>query len=468
MSKKIFFCGIGGSGMSGLARYFLDKGDKVFGSDIEETNVTKSLKEEGAVIYNTQIEDNIMNENFDLFIYTEAVGESNIEYITAKEKNIKMKKYFEVLGDISKNYYTITVAGTHGKSSTTAMIATILKDSGVEVTSILGANVIDWDNKNFLHANKNASDGNPLKNYLILEACEYRESFLNLNPNGIVITNIEYDHLDYFKSTDEYFNSFKKFLSKLPKFGFFSAFLKGENIINILPENFHPRKFNAEEELNNLPLLKVFGDFQKKNALSALSAVSSLKLDKEKVKESLKNFNGLERRFEIKGKVNDITVVDDYAHHPTSVKLIIKTAREYIKKNKLKKLWIIFQPHQYSRTSGLFNDFTVAFKDADEVLIPNIYASRDSETDMKLISAENFAEEIHKDMTKVEKKRSNIWGRGTKKRGEIFYKKQAKFTNGFKNTLTILKDYANKGDLVLFIGAGDIDKLSNQFLNSSF
>ncbi len=464
--KKIFLSGIGGSGMSALARYHIAEGNEVFGSDISKNERTKKLEDEGVTIFYEQKAENITENNFDEFIYTEAIEKTNLEFLAAKKQNIPSKKYFEALGEISKNHYTIAVSGTHGKSSTVAMLATILRDAGNEVTALVGADIHDWGGVNFLKANVGASEGMPTKNFLVLEACEYRDSFLNIEPNSIIVTNTELDHLDYFKNEEQYFESFQKFLSKLPQFGSFISFLKGENIMKILPANFHPRKFAVEESQADVPTLQVMGNFQKLNAACALEAAKAYKVDEKVAIKSLEQFKGLARRFDIKGEKNNILVVDDYAHHPTSLKMSIHSAREYIKTNKRKKLWVIFQPHQVSRTLAFYDEFVSAFKEADEVLIPNVYEARDTASDISKFDIEQFALDIEKHITELEKKKSNVWGRGTRKRGEIFYKKQARYTKDFATTLEILDDYAYDGDVILCIGAGNIHEISQQFLDS--
>lgn len=467
MSKKVFLCGIAGSGMSALARYFLAEGYTVHGSDAVENATIRALEEEGVQIEShTSVQD--ITKNINLFIYTEAIPLDHPQIVVAKKCGIDTKKYFEALGEISKKYYTIAVAGTHGKSSTTAMIATALKDAGKEVTAIVGANIHDWNGKNFLQANKGASDGMPTKNYLVVEACEYRESFLQLEPNGIVVTNVEPDHLDYFGTKEKYFEAFRKFLKKLPQFGFFTSYLTGgENILNILPENFHPRKFDAGEYTNFIPTLKAQGNFQRLNAATTMATCEAISIQKDEVIPSLEKFSGLSRRFDIRGEKNKVLIIDDYAHHPTAIKMVIESAREYMKRNKRKKLWVVFQPHQFSRTQSFYNEFVSVFNEADEVLIPNIYECRDSEQSKESVSAHQFAQDIEETMTKSEKKNSNIWGRGNRKRGEVFYKKQARHTFSMEQTIEHLNDYAYEGDVVVVMGAGDVYKISDIFLEGA-
>ncbi len=470
MKKTVFCCGIGGSGMSGVARYFLEEGSKVFGSDSYNGKILKALKTEGATVFVGQKKENIEDiekktgKKVDLFVYSEAITSDNPEYIWAKENEIEMKKYFEVLGDISKNYYTIAVAGTHGKSSTASMLATVLRDLGKEVISIVGASIHDWEGKNFLSANKGISEGVPSKKYFVVEACEYRNSFLNLNPNGIVVTNVEPEHLDYFGTEEKYFEAFEKFLLKLPQFGFFSAHLEGPNMMRIFPPNFHPRKVSAETYAKEIPVLKAQGNFQRINAASVLAAAEAMKLDINAVKSSLEKFSGLARRFDSRGERDGILIIEDYAHHPTALKLSIASARDLVRKNARKKLWVVFQPHQYSRTADFFDDFCRAFPEADEILIPNIYASRDSIAAKASVSEEQLVEAIEEVITKVERKRSNVWGRGTRKRGEIFYKKRVRYTENFDNTLEILREEAYSGDVILIVGAGDVTEISDRFL----
>lgn len=461
---KVFFCGVGGSGMSGLARYFLSEGCQVFGSDMIESYITSDLQKEGLIFLSPSSEN--ITENIDLFIRTEAISNTHSEFLKAQELNIPCKKYAEALGDITKEYYTIAVAGTHGKSSTTAMVATMLKDAGKEVVSIVGANIHDWGNKNFLSANKGASDGMPTKKYLVIESCEYRESFLHYNVNGIVLTTLEVDHLDYFKTEEAYFNAFQRFLIKLPSFGFFVSYLESANVRKVLPPNFHPRKFSAEEEVSQVPSLKVLGGFQRTNAALVLATAQALKIDEEIAKKSLSEFSGLSRRFEKKGEKNGILVFDDYAHHPTAITSLLSSAREYVKQYNKKKIWIVFQPHQFSRTADFLDDLSRSFMEADDILIPNIYESRDSVEDKARISADELVKRIENIVIFAEKKQSNVWGRGNRKRGEVFYKKRVRHSKTFKNTLEILNNEAYEGDVILFVGAGDISSLSERFLAS--
>ncbi len=462
---KIYLCGIGGSGMSGLARYYLSTGHEVMGSDACENAITARLEKEGCTLFFPQSAENISND-IDLFILTEAIPENNPEWQQAKKMNIPCQKYSEALGEVTKNHYTIAIAGTHGKSSTTAMIATMLRDAGKEVTAIVGANIHDWNGSNFLSANKGASDGMPTKNYLVIESCEYRESFLHYDVNAIVLTNLEADHLDYFKTEEAYFQAFQKFLSKLPSFGFFVSYLEGQNILKVLPPNFHPRKFAAEDEVAHVPPLQVLGGFQRQNAALALAVAKALKIDEEEAKKSIAAFTGLSRRFEKKGEKNGVLVFDDYAHHPTAITSLLSSAREYMKQHNRKKLWVVFQPHQFSRTADFLQPLTQCFMDADDVLIPNIYESRDSETDKARISAKELTQKIEQVVIDAEKKQSNVWGRGNRKRGEVFYKKQVRYTKNFDTTLEILNNEAYQGDIILFVGAGNIAELSERFLAS--
>lgn len=464
MSKTIYLCGIGGSGMSALARYYLSEGYTVIGSDAHEGKITQQLQEEGATVFLGQQAQNLEGHQIDLFIYSEAIDPENPERKAAKQKGLEKKKYFQALGDISKNYYTIAVAGTHGKSSTTAMLGSIMRDAGLEVTAFVGARVNDWEGKNFLKANEGASDGHPLKKYLLIEACEYRESFLNIDVNGIVLTNVELDHLDYYTSPEQYFEAFEAFLKKLPQFGFFASFMEGDNIMNILPPNFHPRRFTAEEKTSSVPSLQIHGSFQRQNAACALAASEALKIDEQTAISTLEKFTGIDRRFSTRGEKDNILIIEDYAHHPTALRMTLESARDFVKKNSRKKLWVVFQPHQYSRTAEFFDDFCQALPEADEVLIPNIYEARDTDEDKSKVSPEEMVTKIEELMLKLEQKRSNVWGRGTRRRGEVFYKKQVRYTEDFETTLEILQDEAYDGDVVLVIGAGNVTEISDKFL----
>ncbi|MEI7511613.1 MAG: cyanophycin synthetase [Candidatus Peregrinibacteria bacterium] len=462
MAKNVFLCGIGGSGMSALARFFLSEGYSVFGSDSHDSSILSALEKEGATVFRHQSAENILLHPFEEFIYSEAIPEDHPERIAAELKEIPQKKYFEKLGEITKGYLTVCIAGTHGKSSTTAMVASVMRDAGLDITALVGANVHEWGGKNFLRAN---SDPDALKKYFVVEACEYRESFLNFSPYAVILTNVEPEHLDYFKTEENYFAAFQKLLAKLPQFGLFVSDHSDLGLIKILPPNFYPRRSDAQEFLDQVPHLKLEGEHQRENASKVLAFAEKLKIPEEITINTLEQFSGLSRRFERRGEKNNILVIEDYAHHPTAVKKTLIAARNMVRNDKRKKLWVVFQPHQYSRTADFLEEFSESFEEADEVLIPNIYASRDSENDKKRITAEEFTRKVSDFMVIAEKKRSNVWGRGTQSRTETFYKKRVRHTENFQNTLEILKEEAWKGDVIIIMGAGSITELADMFLN---
>lgn len=448
--------------MSALARYFLSKGIEVYGSDKGSVENLDALEKEGVRVFREQKAENLEGINVDEFIFSEAIEEENPERIAASKKEIPQKKYFEKLGEISEEYITICVAGTHGKSSTTSMIASILRDAGKSVVAIVGANVFEWGNKNFLFSP--AKDPSDEKKYFVVESCEYRESFLSLNPPIIVITTVEPEHLDYFETEENYYHAFQKFLQKLPEFGIFVADFSDASIRKILPSNFRIRRANARDMIDAVPTLQIPGEHQKQNASKAMATIGALKIDLEIAQETLEKFKGVSRRFERKGEKDGILVFDDYAHHPTEILASITTAKKIISQQKRKKLWVVFQPHQFSRTADFLEDFAKVLSNADEVLIPNIYRVRDSEEQTQRVSAEILVKKITSEMLIAEKNRSNVWGRGTRPRGSIFYKKRVRHTKDFETTLKILKEEAFDGDLVLVMGAGPVGEVAEKFV----
>jgi UDP-N-acetylmuramate--alanine ligase len=451
--------------MSALARYFLSIGMKVYGSDSGSSQNLDQLEKEGIYIFRTQKAENLQIDTIEEFIFSEAIEEDNPERMEASRMGISQKKYFEKLGEISKEYTTICVSGTHGKSSTTAMIATILRDAGKDITAIVGANVFEWGNTNFLTVR--GTDSKDEKKYFVVESCEYRESFLMLSPQMIVITTVEPEHLDYFQTEERYYEAFQKFLQKLPEFGVFVADFSDASIRKILPPNFRTRRSNAHDVIDAVPPLQMQGEHQRQNAGKAMAAIGALKVDLEIAQTTLAKFTGVARRFERKGERKGVLVFDDYAHHPTEIIASVTTAKKIIIQTKRKKLWVVFQPHQFSRTADFLEGFAKALSNADEVLIPNIFRVRDSDEQVERVSVEAFVKKISSEMLIAEKNRSNVWGRGTRPRGAVFYKKRVRYSKTFEKTLKILREEAFDGDVILVMGAGPVGEIAEKFVEES-
>lgn len=401
--KQLYCIGIGGVGVSALARKYLNDGWKVSGSDRARSRMTSELEKLGVEIFFEQKAENI-TPDLNLVIYTIAVSENQTELVQARELGIRTLSYPEALGELSRDYFTVAVAGTHGKTTTTAMLAKICIAAGREPTVIVGSLLADGGS-NFIPGKSDL---------LIVEACEYRRSFLNLDPKILIITNIDNDHLDYYRDLEDIKSAFTEFSKRLPPDG----------------------TLITEREYSKIKTdfkLKVPGLHNVHNAQAALSAAAALGVNYLTAIEALENFSGSWRRFEYKGKMeNGALVYDDYAHHPTEIRAAIAGAKEIAKK----KVFVAFQPHLYSRTKSLFNDFATSFTDADEVMVSPIYAAREHED--KDVSSGKLAEAIGLD--------------------------KARFLENFDEIATYLKQKTSPGDLVITMGAGDISELAKLLL----
>lgn len=374
-ANNIYFIGIGGIGISAIARMLLAQGKKVSGSDSAESEITKALEKMGAKIFIGQKKENIPAD-IDLFVYTVAVKKDNPEYIEAEKRAcpntkggrwVKMLTYAQTLNEISRTKYTIAVAGTHGKTTTTAMVAKILMDAGLDPTVIVGSLV-----KNKAGESTNFIAGQ--SDLFVVEACEYDRSFLNIEPKIVVINNIDNDHLDYYGSLEGVIAGFREFALKVPADGFIVCDPKDKNTAQAI-KGLKCQIIDRNQFYDPQFKMKVFGEHNRRNAGTALAVANILKVDLKSAKKSLEDFAGTWRRFEYKGKSpTGALVYDDYGHHPTEVSATLKGARELYPD---KKIIVVFQPHLFSRTKLLLNDFAVAFAEADEVLLAPIFPARE-------------------------------------------------------------------------------------------
>src|SRR3989338_5851012 len=423
--KKTHFVGIGGIGVSAIARMMLAEGKIVGGSDTSDSAIIDELRKLGAKIFIGHNADNVA-EDVDLLVYTPALTADNPELKKADELDIPTLSYPEMLGLISKDKYTIAVSGAHGKTTTTAMIAKILIDAGLDPTVVVGSLLKD-QGSNFV-AGKSE--------YFVVEACEYKKSFLNLNPKIIVITNIDNDHLDYYGNLENIKKAFGEFAVKLPEDGYLVCDSNDKNFKEII-ENVRCKIIDYTKVNNNFNL-KIPGEHNIKNAQAAMAVAEILGVDFKKAENSLKSFEGTWRRFEFKGETkNGVLVYDDYGHHPTEIKATLKGAREFFGG---KKIWCVFQPHLYSRTKLLFGDFGKSFSDADEIILADIYAAREPKDEG--INSKMLAEEI------------------TKNGGKASYMESFDKITGF------LAENAKKGDVIITMGAGDVFKIGENLLKN--
>ena len=386
----IYMTGIGGIGMSALAQLLAHQGKMVTGSDRDESPTTAMLEKKDIRVDIGQKAENVPDST-GLLIYSDAVPSDNPERMRAKERGIPEMSYFEALGVISKDVRTIAVAGTHGKTTTTGMLAKILQDADQEPTAIVGSIVRDFES-NFL-----AGDSN----LFVIEACEYRDHLLKLSPEILVITNIELDHTDYFPDLEALIATFRKAAHKVSHEGFIVTDPAGPNIAAVLAGASARIVDYTQEEV---PELSLIGEFNRANARAAKAAAKAAFPDPvkplggdgagisdETIDESLKDFKGSWRRFEYRGETPlGAVVYDDYAHHPTSVGKTIEAARE---KFPGKKIVVAFHPHLYSRTRSFLREFAQALALADRSIIAPIYAAREAHD--PAISNQILAEEIH-------------------------------------------------------------------------
>ncbi|PIR82425.1 UDP-N-acetylmuramate--L-alanine ligase [Candidatus Kaiserbacteria bacterium CG10_big_fil_rev_8_21_14_0_10_59_10] len=374
--KHIHMIGIGGIGMSALAQLLAHRGARVSGSDREESPATKLLREKGIDVFIGN--EPHMPESAELLVYSDAVPAENAERQRARERGIKQTSYFEMLGIVSRGAYTIAVAGTHGKTTTTGMVAAVLKAAGKEPTAIVGSFVRDFGS-NFLPGRREL---------FVVEACEYRDHLLELSPDVLVITNIELDHTDYFPSLSAMQTTFRAAVERVPEGG---CIVTDPSHPAIAPTLSQAAARIVDYTKESVPALKLIGEFNRANARAAKCAARAAfsELDEHSIDEALSSFRGSWRRFEYKGEVQGALVYDDYAHHPTAIRATLEAARQAYPD---KKLTVVFHPHLYSRTRDLFDDFATALADADKVILAPIYAAR--EAPIEGVTSEALAEKI--------------------------------------------------------------------------
>ncbi len=429
---KIHFIGIGGIGVSALAQYYLAKNHQVSGSDLVSSEMTDLLKKKGAKIFIGKHNPENLPQEVDLVIYSPAVKNDNPELKKAKQLKIKCRNYPQALGELTKKYLTIALAGAHGKSTTTAMVSLILTKAGLDPTVIIGTKLKEFGNSNFRIGKSE---------YLIIEADEWQASFLNYWPKIIVITNIDKEHLDYYKNLNHIIRTYKKFIGHLGKEGTLIINGKDRNVKKLIfNSQFSIFNFQTIKEKEKLKkLLKIPGQHNLSNALAALSVARLLKIPDETSFEALSEYQGAWRRFEekdIKFSGRKIKIISDYGHHPTEISATILGAREKFKKQ---KICLIFQPHQYQRTFYLFKDFVAVFKKikTDKTIITDIFdvAGREKGKIKKVIDSKKLAKAV-------------------KEKKTIYLPK--------KELVDYLKNNLKGGEIVIIMGAGDIYNLTKE------
>lgn len=423
--KKVHFIGIGGIGVSALARMALLLNKEVVGSDLSSGPALKRIKKLGGQVFIGHQESNLSKDT-DLVIYSPAIKKDNPELVLAERLNIPVYSYPRALGLISKDKYTLAVSGTHGKTTTTAMLAEIMIAGEKDPTVVVGS-FLNKQKDNFVLGKSK---------YFIVEACEYQESFLNLEPDVLIITNIDDDHLDYYGTIEKIQAAFAKLISKVPRDGFIVCNPNDGKVKPALSmADCKAKIVDYTKEKLNVKLL-VPGQHNILNAQASLVTAEITGIKKEKAQQALKNFSGTWRRFEYKGKtIKGALIYDDYAHHPAEIKATLKAVRE---KFSDKQIIAVFQPHLYSRTKFLLDDFAKSFNQADQVIITDIYAAR--EKDDGSVQASDLSEKI-KD-----------------------YNQNVEYISNFSEIEEHLKNQADKDALIITLGAGNIYEIGEALI----
>ncbi len=419
--------GIGGIGVSALAKKFLLEGKKVSGSDRGPSAITEALAASGAVVSYGHDAKN-MTADVDVVMYTKAIDAKNPELLEAHKKGIPTFSYSQMLGLVSAGMRTIAVAGSHGKTTTTGMIAWALLQAKKDPTVVVGSLLSDIPT-NFIAGKSNV---------FVVEACEYQKSFLDLAPSIAVITNIDDDHLDYYKTFANIKKAFREFALKVPLTGRVIADMHDPIVRGVL------KNISAKiVDYSTIQLgvqLKLTGEHNRRDAQAAYATLRELRVPVKDIRAALASFSGTARRFEYKGEKYGVAVYDDYAHHPTEIRASLAAARERCGKG---KLICVFQPHLYSRTKLLFKDFVTSFDACDEVVLLPIYAAREKK-DSSISSRMLF---------------DALKARGAKKGFSVAY------VSAPQRAADILAKHAAPGEMAVIMGAGDVTQVSKLFLS---
>ena len=439
--------------MSGLVKLLIKSKAIVTGSDQMQSSVVARLRQMGADIKIGHNENNLCSE-MDAVVISAAIEEQNPELKLAYKRGCKIYKYAQMLGQLMNCYDGIAVAGTHGKSTVSGWLVYCLEQANLDPSFVIGADITQ------LGSSSGTGDGK----YFIAEACEYDRSFLNLKPKIACILNIEADHLDYYKNEEEIVDAFGQFALNVKPDGVLIANGEDLNVAKVIRQtgpdvrcetfgldkncNFCARNIQLNEGLYSFDVyhngrllgatrIALPGRHNILNALAVVAMAGGAGLPAQQILELLPNFTGIDRRLMLKDQLGQITVLDDYAHHPTEIRATLEAIRQ---KYQPRHIWCVFQPHQYSRTRFLLDDFAESFKLADVTIVPEIYFVRDSQAEKKEVNARIL----------VERMRAN----GTK----------AVFIDGFGRICDYLKTNVTAGDLVVTMGAGDIWKVADEYI----
>ncbi len=448
--KKIFFIGVGGSGMSGIAKILAEMGYQVSGSDQKDSDTIQKLKSIGVCCYIGHAAEQL--QGADVVVVSTAIPKDNVERAAAEKQGIPIVHRSDVLAALMDMRSGIAVSGTHGKTTTTSMIANILDSAGQDPSVIVGGMVSEFTGNSRLGKGR----------YLIAEADESDGSFLNLNPEIAVITNIEADHLDHYGSQEKIDDAFAAFLNKIPEDGMAVVCIDSPGVRRLLDRYDGPC---IKYSLNNCKEADVYfselvyqenvsrgrviffgrdlgeiclyvpGEHNMSNALAAICVAGFLNLDFSAAQKALRLFHGVGRRFQETGRIDGIMIVDDYAHHPTEIKATLKAARQ----KRMNRVIAVFQPHRYTRTFFLLDDFAEAFTDADQVIICDIYSAGEKPIDD--ISSQILVSRI-------------------KQSG----KTDINYIPAIDDAVKYLKQIVRHGDLIITLGAGDVWRAGKELL----
>ena len=445
--KHIHFVGIGGIGMSGIAEVLSNLHYEVSGSDAKESATTKRLETLGIKVSIGHKKENVVGSN--VVVMSSAVKKDNVEISEALKEKIPVIPRAEMLAELMRLKYGIAVAGAHGKTTTTSIVAAVLTTGGLDPTIIVGGKLKK------LNTNAKLGQGK----FLVAEADESDGSFIKLSPTITVITNIDKEHLDYYENLEEIKKSFVSFANKVPFYGVCILCLDEPNVQSIIPrieKNYMTYGINSNAAVRGYDIRndesgttfnvnyggRELGEFTTHligihnvyNTLAAIAVGLELEVDMDKIKQAVSEFDGVQRRFEIIKNANGIMIVDDYGHHPTEIQAVLKSAKERYKNN----IYALFQPHRYSRTKTLLDEFSKSFYYADNVIITDIYPA--GEDPIEGISAERLVEEIR------------LHGHTSC----VYMSDKEKITAYLKETL-------KSGDMLITLGAGDIFKVAHSF-----
>jgi UDP-N-acetylmuramate--alanine ligase len=449
-TQHIHFVGVAGIGMSGIAEVLLNLQYKVTGSDLKETQITKRLRTLGGGIYRGHRPEHISGA--DVVVTSSAVGSDNPEVIAAREQNIPVIPRAEMLAELMRMKYGVAIAGSHGKTTTTSLIATILAEGGLDPTMVIGGRL------NSLGTNAKLGRGD----FLVAEADESDGSFLLLSPTIAVVTNIDTEHLDHYRHMDHLKEAFVQFVNKVPFYGLAILCLDHPNIQPLLPKvkkryvtyglsrqaHFRAqeimstgwetsfRVFHHDDELGAVRI-HMPGTHNVYNTLAAVAVAWELELDFSIVQQAVEHFSGIDRRFQVKGESRGILVVDDYGHHPAEIRCTLDAARKVWDK----RIIVVFQPHRYTRTQLCFEEFLGAFHEADLLIVMGIYPA--GEAEIPGVDAARLAEAIREHGPK-----------------EVLH------LTSQEEVIPYLLSRAREGDMVITLGAGDIYRLGEGFLNA--